>query len=45
MKKQIKLFTILSLALVSLGVSACETINGAGRDIEKGGEAIQRAAD
>ena len=30
------------LALVCFG---CNTVRGAGRDIEKGGEAIQRAAD
>jgi predicted small secreted protein len=26
------------------GLSGCETIKGAGKDIEKAGEAIQRAA-
>ncbi len=45
MTKQIKLLTVLSLAVVSLGISACETIEGAGRDIEKGGEVIQDAAN
>lgn len=36
---------ILLLALVLLaGLSGCETIKGAGKDIEKAGEAIQRAA-
>jgi predicted small secreted protein len=38
----------LSLALIclalSVGFAGCETIKGAGKDIEKAGEAIQRAA-
>lgn len=38
----------ISLALVCLallvGLAGCETIKGAGKDIEKAGEAIQRAA-
>lgn len=39
---------LMSLALVCMcllvGLSGCETIKGAGKDIEKAGEAIQRAA-
>lgn len=38
-----KLFA-LSLAAL-MGLTACETIEGAGRDIEKTGEAISDAAD
>jgi predicted small secreted protein len=38
----------ISLALICLALSAglggCETVKGAGKDIEKAGEAIQRAA-
>tara|TARA_R110002111_G_scaffold11662_2_gene35735 strand:- start:704 stop:853 length:150 start_codon:yes stop_codon:yes gene_type:complete len=33
------LFTILTV------ISACNTIEGAGKDIEKGGEAIQEMSD
>ncbi len=36
---------LLSLAAISLGLSACETMDGAGRDIEHAGESIQDAAD
>jgi predicted small secreted protein len=36
------LLLVLSL---SVGVVGCETIKGAGKDIEKAGEAIQRAAN
>ena len=36
------LFAVLIVAGV-LSLSACNTIQGIGKDIEKGGEAIQRA--
>ena len=36
---------LISICLVLLvGLAACETVKGAGKDIEKAGEAIQRAA-
>jgi predicted small secreted protein len=31
--------------LLALLVSGCNTMSGVGRDIEKGGDAIQRSAD
>lgn len=34
------LFTLLAL---SLALTACNTINGMGKDIEKGGEAVQKS--
>lgn len=38
--------SILLLSLFSLSLlSGCNTIRGAGEDIERGGEAIQRSAD
>lgn len=37
--------TVSALACVALFISACNTVEGAGKDIEKGGEAIQKAAD
>ncbi len=43
MKNKIKFMTILAFATLSLSLTACETLEGAGRDIEKGGEAIQDA--
>ena len=39
------LLTLFLLSAFSLGVAACETIEGAGRDIEKAGEAVQDASD
>ncbi|MFA7275757.1 MAG: entericidin A/B family lipoprotein [Pseudobdellovibrionaceae bacterium] len=44
MMTHMKLFTLLSLTVLSLGLCACETMGGAGRDIEKAGESVQDAA-
>ena len=41
-RRFIHTFTLLIAALVML--SACETVNGAGRDIENAGESIQGSA-
>ena len=41
--KKVLLLLAATAALVSL--SACNTIHGAGQDIEKGGEKVQDAAD
>lgn len=41
MRKIILLFTMLAIFHC---MSACNTIKGVGKDIEKGGEAIQRVA-
>ncbi|MFD2632589.1 entericidin A/B family lipoprotein [Idiomarina piscisalsi] len=35
----------LLLVVAVLGLTACETIEGAGRDLEKAGEAIQDEAN
>ena len=38
--------SVMSMALallMALSVSACNTVRGIGQDIEKGGEAIQKA--
>ena len=39
-----KKLTALMLAVVSFATIACNTVQGLGKDIEKGGEAIQKAA-
>lgn len=44
MIKHIKTLSLLAFATLSLGLTACNTISGAGQDIERGGEAIQDAA-
>lgn len=33
------------LAAVLLGLGGCSTMEGVGKDIQRGGEAIERAAD
>ncbi|OIQ81157.1 entericidin B membrane lipoprotein [mine drainage metagenome] len=35
---------ILVLLLVSCALSACNTVRGVGQDLEKAGEAVQKAA-
>lgn len=45
MSYQNKIITILFLAVIGLGLPACETMEGAGRDIESAGESVQDAAD
>ncbi len=39
-----KLFSVL-VALAALGAAACNTVEGAGQDVESAGEAVQDAAD
>ncbi len=38
-------FLILAIAAATLGVAACNTISGAGRDVEAAGEAVSRTAE
>lgn len=40
--KNLKLLTLITLLTISL--AACNTIEGAGQDIEAGGEAIEESA-
>jgi predicted small secreted protein len=39
-----KIISILCLVAMSVGLSACNTIKGAGKDVESGGEKVQDAA-
>lgn len=36
--------TVLSLLLCALGLAGCNTVDGMGKDLERGGEAIQGQA-
>ena len=45
MFKKFRILTVLSISVLSLGLTACETFEGAGRDIENAGEAVQDAAN
>lgn len=35
---------LISIAACAFAVAGCNTVHGIGKDIEKGGEAIQKAA-
>jgi len=40
-----KLTTGILIALATMSLAACNTIRGAGQDVEAAGEAVQDAAD
>ncbi|HVL77624.1 MAG TPA: entericidin A/B family lipoprotein [Noviherbaspirillum sp.] len=40
-----KIISVLSVLVMSIGVSACNTMAGMGQDIERGGERMQGAAE
>ena len=40
-----KLFMIVGAAFLTMNVTACNTTEGAGRDLERAGDKIQDAAD
>ncbi|HEY1058811.1 MAG TPA: entericidin A/B family lipoprotein [Limnobacter sp.] len=40
-----KKIAIILLSIAGLGLSACNTVEGMGKDIKQGGAAIERAAD
>ncbi len=37
--------TLVYALLLTLGLAACNTLQGVGKDIQKGGEVIEEAAD
>ena len=39
-----KKLPLILACLIVLGTAACNTVKGVGRDIQKGGEAIEKAA-
>lgn len=36
---------LIFLSIIALNLSSCETVDGAGRDIENAGEAVQKSAN
>ena len=40
-----KLIGLVIALVIVLGVSGCNTVRGIGKDIKKGGEAIEKVAD
>lgn len=45
MRKLIETFTVLALLAGVTMLVGCNTMEGAGKDIQKGGEAIEKCAD
>lgn len=43
MNKMLKNLVILALTISTIALTACETVDGAGRDIENAGEAVQKS--
>jgi predicted small secreted protein len=39
-----KIVLVMSVLMVTMGMSACNTMKGVGKDIERGGEKMQGAA-
>lgn len=37
--------TMIAVLLLGIGVSGCNTISGMGKDVERGGEKVQNAAE
>lgn len=40
-----KAVSVLSILIVTLGLTACNTMRGFGQDVERGGEKVQGAAE
>jgi len=40
-----KIVSVLSILMFAAGLSACNTMSGVGKDIERGGEKMQGAAE
>ncbi len=40
-----KIISVLSILTVTIGLSACNTMQGMGKDIERGGEKVQDSAE
>lgn len=40
-----KIISILGILMFSVGLSACNTMKGIGKDVERGGEKVQDSAE
>jgi predicted small secreted protein len=45
MKRYMSWFTTVLLIAAVVGVSACNTVAGVGKDVSKAGEAVEKAAE
>tara|TARA_Y100001001_G_scaffold61856_2_gene58816 strand:- start:181 stop:315 length:135 start_codon:yes stop_codon:yes gene_type:complete len=43
--KRLSILTLLTVATLGFGLAGCETLEGAGQDIENAGESVQDAAN
>ncbi len=45
MLTNIRFLTLITLTVIGLSLSACETMEGAGRDIQSAGQSVEEAAE
>jgi entericidin B len=45
LQNKVTLLALLTALVSAFALSGCNTVEGAGKDVEKGGEAIQKAAN
>ena len=44
-KKLVQALSVIAMAIAAVAITACNTVEGAGKDIKAGGQAIEKAAD
>jgi entericidin B len=40
-----KIISLLGVLIIGIGLTACNTMSGMGKDVERGGEKVQNAAE
>ena len=44
-KKIVALLSLVGFALAAVAITGCNTVEGVGKDVKAGGQAIEKAAD
>ena len=44
-RKMVALLSLVGVAIAALAVAGCNTVEGVGKDVKAGGQAIEKAAD
>jgi predicted small secreted protein len=44
-RKMVALLSLVGFAIAALAVAGCNTVEGVGKDVKAGGQAIEKAAD
>jgi predicted small secreted protein len=44
-RKMVALLALVGFAIAALAVAGCNTVEGVGKDVKAGGQAIEKAAD